>query len=84
MEIRNFLSNYSKFKVGDKVKVKYDFNTTGIDGYYYGIITKLLDEFDNYNGTHHPMVQLNNDEFHTYYMEFVEVIKENNPYENKS
>lgn len=30
------------------------------------------------------MVQLNNDEFHTYYMEFVEVIKENNPYENKS
>ena len=43
MEIRN-LSNYSKFKVGDKVKVKYDFNTTGIDDYYYGIITKLLDE----------------------------------------
>ena len=30
------------------------------------------------------MVQLNNDEFHTYYIEFVEVIKENNPYENKS
>ena len=73
MEIRNLIS-HPRFKIGDKVRVKYDFNTTGIEGYYYGTITRLLDEFDNHTGKHHPMVQLNNDEFHTYYTKYIEIL----------
>lgn len=30
MEIRNLIS-HPRFKIGDKVRVKYEFNTTGIE-----------------------------------------------------
>ena len=66
MEIRNIIL-HPKFKVGDKVRVKTE------EYCYYGTITRLLDEFDEYTGEHHPMAQLNNDEFHTYYIEHIEL-----------
>lgn len=72
LEIRN--TSITKFPIGSKVKVKLSRNSFGIDAVFCGVVTKHLNEFDTYNGKNHPMVQLNNDEFHTYYIEFVEII----------
>lgn len=72
LEIRN--TYIPKFPIGSKVKVKLSKNSFGIDAIYHGVVTKHLDEFDTFNGKHHHMVQLNNDEFHTYYVDFVESV----------
>lgn len=73
LEIRN--ASITKFPIGSRVKIKLPKKLFGIDAIFHGIVTKHLDEFDTFNGRHHPMVQLNNDEFHTYYIEFVEIDK---------
>ena len=71
LEIRN--ASIPIFPIGSKVKVKLSKNSFGIDCIFHGIVTRHLDEFDTFNGRHHLMVQLNNDEVHTYYIEFVEI-----------
>ena len=82
LEIRNTIQKKNDFfKLGDSVRVKYNFNETGIEGWYYGKVTLLLLEFDTFNGHSRPMIQLNNDEFHTYYCDKCEkVTEDNNPY----